>query len=159
MATAANANNLAMMLATEMEKQREHLKEGMAGLIKTSLAPIQASIANFHEMVDTLGRRVAAVETTAGDNFDALFKAEKAITELQTLNATLVDRVDDLENRYRRVNLRIIKGVVWDFGHRTSFLSEPVCYLSLETVFNTFNSVLLVVVHLRPTNYNSRLSM
>ena len=37
-----------------------------------------------------------------------------------------------------------LKGVVWDFGHRTSFPSEPVCYLSLETVFNTFHSVLLV---------------
>lgn len=108
MANAANDNDLAVMLATEMEKQREHFKEDMASLIKTSLAPIQASIANFHEMVDTLGRRVAAVETTAGDNFDALFKAEKAINELQTLNAALVDRIDDLENRSRRVNLHII---------------------------------------------------
>ena len=39
----------------------------------------------------------------------------------------------------------VIKGVVRDFGHRTSFPSERVCYLSLETVFNTFQSVLLVV--------------
>ena len=38
----------------------------------------------------------------------------------------------------------ILKGVVWDFGHQISFPSEPVCYLSLETVFNTFHSVLLV---------------
>lgn len=80
----------------------------MAGPIKTSLAPIQASIANFQEMVDTLGRRVASVETTVDENFDALFRAEKAITELQTLNATLVDCIDDLENRSKRVNLRII---------------------------------------------------
>ena len=36
------------------------------------------------------------------------------------------------------------KGVVRDFGHGTSFPSEPVCYLSLETVCNTFHSVLLV---------------
>ena len=28
----------------------------------------------------------------------------------------------------------VFKGVVRDFGHRTSFPSEPVCYLSLETV-------------------------
>lgn len=77
-------------------------------MIKTSLAPIQASVENFHEMVDTLGRRVTAVETTADNNFDALFKAAKAITELQTLNAKLVDRIDDLENRSRRVNLRIV---------------------------------------------------
>ena len=43
-------------------------------------------------------------EYTAGENFDALFKAKKAITELQTLNSTLVDRIDVMENRSRRVN-------------------------------------------------------
>lgn len=80
MENAANDNDLAVMFATKMEKQREHFKEDMASLI----------IANFHEMVDTLGRRGAAAETTAGDNFNALFKAEKAINDLQTLNATLV---------------------------------------------------------------------
>ena len=37
-----------------------------------------------------------------------------------------------------------LKGVVQDFGHRTSFPIEPVCYLSLETVCNTLYSVLLV---------------
>ena len=33
-----------------------------------------------------------------------------------------------------------VRGVV---GHQTSFPSDPVCYLSLETVFNMFHSVLL----------------
>ena len=37
-----------------------------------------------------------------------------------------------------------IKGVVKNVGHWTSFKSESVCYLSLETVFITFHSVLLV---------------
>ena len=41
----------------------------------------------------------------------------------------------------RGVNLQ---GVVWIVGHQTSFPSEPVCYLSLETVFKMFHSVLLV---------------
>ena len=54
---------LAMMLVAEMERQYEHLKEDMADLIKKSLLPIKASSANFHEMVDSLGRRVAALET------------------------------------------------------------------------------------------------
>ena len=36
------------------------------------------------------------------------------------------------------------EGVVWNFGHQTSFPNEPVCFLSLETFFNTFHSVLLV---------------
>ena len=38
----------------------------------------------------------------------------------------------------------IFKGIVRNFGHRTSYPSEPVCYLSLEIVFNTFHSLLLV---------------
>ena len=36
------------------------------------------------------------------------------------------------------------KGIVRDFGHRISFPSEPVCYSSLDTICNTFHSVLLV---------------
>ena len=35
----------------------------------------------------------------------------------------------------------LFKGI---FGDRTSFPNEPVCYLSLEIVFNTFHLVLLV---------------
>lgn len=108
MAAAANAEDFGVILAAEMEKQREYLKMDMTSLINTSLAPIQASIANFQEAVDTLEKRVAAVENTAGDNFDALFKAEQDIAELKKLNATLTDRIDDLENRSRRVNVRII---------------------------------------------------
>ena len=38
---------------------------------------------------------------------------------------------------------KYLKGVVLDIGHQTSFSSEPVC-LSLETVCNTFHSVLIV---------------
>ena len=30
--------------------------------------------------------------------------------------------------------LTCVKGIVWNFGHQTSYQSEPVCYLSLETV-------------------------
>ena len=40
--------------------------------------------------------------------------------------------------------VQVVKGVVQNIGHRTSFPSELVCYLSLETVFNPFHSVLLV---------------
>ena len=38
----------------------------------------------------------------------------------------------------------MIKGVDRNFGHLTSYPSEPVCYLSSEIVFNTFHSVLQV---------------
>lgn len=59
-------------------------------------------------MVDTLGQRVTSLEITAGDNFEALSKVEKAVSELQAVNATPIDHNDDLENRPRRANLRVI---------------------------------------------------
>ena len=46
-----------------------------------------------------------------------------------------------------RVGSRV-QGLVHNFGHWTS--GEPVCYLSLETVFNTFHSVLLVAAEGNP---------
>lgn len=38
------------------------------------------------------------LETTAGENFESLAKAEATISKLETENATLLDRVDRLEN-------------------------------------------------------------
>lgn len=69
MATAASVANEEFslnMLTTELEKQREHLKEDMSALIKASLAPIQLSIESFQETVDAFGKRLATVETMAG---------------------------------------------------------------------------------------------
>ena len=86
----------------------------MATLIQASLAPIQSSIASFREMVDTLGQRVTSVEITTGENFEALSKVEKMISELQAVNATLVDPIDDLDNHSRRANL-------WHYKHARGY--------------------------------------
>lgn len=96
------------VLTELLEKQREHLKEDMSSLIQTTLDPIKISIEAFREKLDTLGRRFDSLETSTSENFTALTRAEAAIVELRTANAVLLDRVDDLENRSRRVNLRII---------------------------------------------------
>lgn len=103
-----SSNELAVMLAKEMEKQRVNLREDMTALIQSSLAPIQSALTSFQETVDTIDRRVTSVETTAGENFEALSKAERAIADLQAFNAKLQERVEDLENRSRRANIRII---------------------------------------------------
>ncbi|KAL0173576.1 hypothetical protein M9458_029544 [Cirrhinus mrigala] len=111
MATAASEANEEFslsMLTTELEKQREHLKEDMSALIKSSLTPIQLSIESFQETVDAFGKRLVTVETTAAENFEALSKAEADIAALKATNEALLDRLDDLENRSRRANLRII---------------------------------------------------
>ncbi|KAL0169447.1 hypothetical protein M9458_034043 [Cirrhinus mrigala] len=107
-ASEANEEFSLSMLTTELEKQREHLKEDMSVLIKSSLTPIQLSIESFQVTVDAFGKRLATVETTAVENFEALSKAEADIAALKATNEALLDRLDDLENRSRRANLRII---------------------------------------------------
>lgn len=96
------------MLVAELNKQRSSLREDMSTLIQNSLSPLQASVDALHGTVNSFQTRLARVETTAGENFESLTKAEKAIRKLETDNATLLDRVDDMENRSRRANLRIV---------------------------------------------------
>ena len=45
------------------------------------------------------------------------------------------------------------KGVVRNFGHQTSYPSEPVCYLPLDTVLNTFHSSLSIKTVLPTPQY------
>ena len=52
--------------------------------------------------------RLTATEVLAGDNFSAIFTADRKIKRLEEQNATLLERVDDRENRSRRANLRIL---------------------------------------------------
>ena len=42
------------------------------------------------------------------DNFSALFKADGKLKHLEGQNTTLLEREDDLENRSRKANLRIL---------------------------------------------------
>lgn len=95
-------------LVDELAKQRASLKEDISTLIQESLVPLQTSMNALKETVDTFQQRLTAAESLAGDNFDKLFAAESAVKTLKTQNATLLDRIEDLENRSRRTNLRII---------------------------------------------------
>ncbi|KAJ8366118.1 hypothetical protein SKAU_G00149490 [Synaphobranchus kaupii] len=52
--------------------------------------------------------RLVATETIAGENFERLTTAEATIKTLQAQNQALLDHVDDIENRSRRSNLRIV---------------------------------------------------
>lgn len=58
--------------------------------------------------VDQFNGRLTAAENLAGDNYERLTSTEKTVKMLEAQNKSLQDRLDDLENRARRVNLRII---------------------------------------------------
>ena len=96
-------------LVAELGKQRTSLKEDISALIQESIAPLQASVNTLNETVTHFQTsRLNATEALAGDNFTALNVAEKKINQLEEQNASLFDRLDDLENRSKRANLRIL---------------------------------------------------
>ena len=91
-------------LVAEFGKQRASLNEDFLDLMR----PLQSSVNALTETVSGFNQRLKATETTVADNFEALIKAEKTIRHLEEQNETLTDRLDDLENRSRRANLRIL---------------------------------------------------
>ncbi len=95
-------------LVSELTKQRNSIREDICGLIQECIGPLQSSIDAFPETVDDFQGRLVSMETRVGENFENLIAAEKVIKNLQTQNSSLLDRIEDLENRSRRSNLRIV---------------------------------------------------
>ncbi|KAI4808333.1 hypothetical protein KUCAC02_000397 [Chaenocephalus aceratus] len=95
-------------LVSELEKQRASLRKDMSELIQESVKPLQSSVDALRETVNQFNKRLVAAETLAGDNFERITSTEKTVETLLTQNKSLLDRLDDMENRSRRVNLRII---------------------------------------------------
>ncbi len=107
--TPADNDGVSMsQLVTELTKQRASIKEDISVLIQESMVPLQTSVNALTETLASFQSRLCATETLASDNFSALSADEKTIKTLKEQNATLLDRVDDLENRSRRANLRIL---------------------------------------------------
>lgn len=108
-AEATPASGITMsQLVVELDKQRASLKEDISTLIQESVATLHSSVNELTETVNSVQARLEVTESLAGDNFAALNTAEKRIKELEKQNKFLLDRVDDLENRSRRNNLRIL---------------------------------------------------
>lgn len=93
-------------LVEELSKQQASLKED----ISTLVTGISWAVADFSECpkMDSFQQHLTTTESLAGDNFDKIFASEAAIKTLQTQNAPLLDRIEDLENQSRRANLRIV---------------------------------------------------
>ncbi|KAI4818627.1 hypothetical protein KUCAC02_003933 [Chaenocephalus aceratus] len=95
-------------LVSELEKQRTSLRKDMSELIQESVKPLQSSVDALRETVNQFNKRLVAAETLAGDNFERITSTQKTVETLLTQNKSLLDRLDDMENRSRRVNLRVI---------------------------------------------------
>ncbi len=106
--TSASDGVSVSQLVTELDKQRASLKEDISVLIQESVATLQSSVNTLTETDNSFQARLNATESLAGDNFAALHTADRKIKLLEEQNKTLLDRVDDLENRSQRANLRIL---------------------------------------------------
>lgn len=93
-------------LITEQSKQRASFRDDVATLIQESLQPLQAFMDGLREKL--FQGRLATTETLAGDNFQQICEAEASVKCLLAKNVTLLDRLENLENRLRRANLRIL---------------------------------------------------
>lgn len=95
-------------LISVLDNQRASLREDMHTPIQESISPLQASVDNLRATVNTFQGRLASAESLADENFERLSRAETSIKKLQAENATLWDKLDNMENRACRSNLRIV---------------------------------------------------
>ncbi|CAL1584216.1 unnamed protein product [Knipowitschia caucasica] len=95
-------------LIIELDKQRQYLKDDLSTMINDSIRPVQLSVDSLKEQVQDFTVRLTHTEALAGENFEKLTQAEGTIKSLEARNKIIFERVDDLENRSRRSNLRII---------------------------------------------------
>ncbi len=125
-------------LVSELTKQRNSIKEDICGLIQEFIGPLQSSIDAIRDTVDDFQGRLVSMETRVGENFENLIAAEKVIKNLQTQNLSLLDRIEDQENRSRRSNLRIVNIPEGSENNQdpVKFVSEMLKELTGTEVFN-----------------------
>lgn len=95
-------------LIEELDKHRQGIKDDMSTLIKDSIKPVQSSVDLLTTQFETFKNKLDHTEVLVGENFERLTKAEITIQSLQEQNKFLLERVDELENRSRRSNLRFV---------------------------------------------------
>ncbi|KAI4876133.1 hypothetical protein NFI96_006951 [Prochilodus magdalenae] len=112
-------------LSTEFAKQRSSLKEDLFSLIQEAVKPQQVSTEPLQATVNAFQTRLTSVESVAGDNFERLTAAESTVELLRVQNQSLLDRLEDLENRSPRCNLRI-----WNIPEGSERGKDPLKFMA-----------------------------
>lgn len=95
-------------LSSLLETHRTGMKEDMTALIQTSSQSLRVLMDALRGDVISFNKRLTDTETIVGTNFERLTSVEATIKAMQARNKLLHYRVEDLENRSRRSNLRIV---------------------------------------------------
>lgn len=140
-----------------LNDQRESFKTDVAVLIRESTESLKSSVDSLRQQVSSFNSRLIHTEVLAGENFGKLTEMETTVKTLQSQCGKLLDKVDDLENRSRRSNLRIInipegseKGQVL-----TKFVSDLLMTVTGSEVFNSPPEIERAHRSLRRPGYNN----
>ncbi|KAJ4923746.1 hypothetical protein JOQ06_014025 [Pogonophryne albipinna] len=76
--------------------------------IDSKMDPIQSSLSRIHNSLSSLGDQVNLLEQRVGANEDNVHECVARVKQLEKDNSFLMYKVDDLENRSRRSNLRFV---------------------------------------------------
>uniref|UniRef100_A0AAV2LQW5 L1 transposable element RRM domain-containing protein n=2 Tax=Knipowitschia caucasica TaxID=637954 RepID=A0AAV2LQW5_KNICA len=95
-------------LESLLNKLRDSFKEDMATLVNESTQSLKQSVSQLGQQVASFNTRLTQTEVTVGENFKHITEIEVEVKTLKTETQILHDRVEELENRSRRSNLRII---------------------------------------------------
>lgn len=83
-------------------------KRDMLSHFDAKVDPIQSSLTSIQNSMTMLGEQVQLLEQRVGANEDIGHELVVRVKQLEKDNAYLLDKVDDLENRSRRSNLRFV---------------------------------------------------
>lgn len=96
---------LRSILVNDMTKT---VQSALKSELEAALTPVNATLEQVKTYYESHEERIRGVEDHLSEYSDRLVSAETAITVLQDENAWLKKKLDDLENRSRRSNLRVV---------------------------------------------------
>lgn len=97
--------NLRVSLISELSST---IAEQVKAAIDSALAPIVASFESFKSSIESQGRHIDELDQHLNDYSDRIVALEQTVLKLTSANKQLTDKVEDLESRSRRCNLRVI---------------------------------------------------
>ncbi|KAI9541797.1 hypothetical protein NQZ68_027167 [Dissostichus eleginoides] len=110
----------------------QQIKTDMLTHIDSKMDPIQSSLSRIQNSLSSLGDQVNLLEQRVGANEDNVQECVARVKQLEKDNSFLMSKVDDLENRSRRSNLRFI-GIL-ESAEGSDIINIIVTYFIVETL-------------------------
>lgn len=100
--------DLENLRATLISELSSTIADQVKAAINSALAPIVESFESFKSSIESQGRHIDELDKHLNDYSDRIVALEQEVLKLNSANKQLTDKVEDLESRSRRCNLRVI---------------------------------------------------